>query len=591
MKIAALIIVLLSKSVEGQLKWERLDRGIGDAPSPRRDMGFGYDAVRDRLVLFGGKPGPLQDTWIYEFSTGKWRMVTVSSRPPARFSMVSGVSGDFFYIATGEGKNKEFFSDIWRFDLRLEVWEEIPTQSRPDFYSQVEWQARNTTWIGPEPRYGAAGGIYANGGEQLYVALGFSTVRYHNTYSYDTRQLRWHLEYCRDCNSYNPSYPHARCLHAGTMIDKDEMVIFGGCLGGGGSGGPCPAGDSWLFNGKSKYWKRLPDCASPRMYGVMANLPSAVNRRRVVLYGGLDKSDQVIRTNEIKDDQVAVYDPDSNSWSVRKTLPFNSSIPVPSWRASVGMATGKNGIYMFGGINKMTKNPMNDLWVLRGDVTDADKSEQLECTKYFMNYITVHGILMAIGWGFFLQWGAFIARYLKCKNPIWFYLHVTFQIFGLCCAIAGLVMGILSVPFGHVKFVHSIVGIVVMILGVLQPINALIRPHKTQPDESKTFRRRLWECVHHFGGRAGLILALVNISLGVFLAVTDQLIWSLWFGYLCAIVLVYILAESIRGLIGRSRNCKGEKGTKQPKHMLDGYDNDNYKHDIYVNTTSADTGL
>ena len=33
---------------------------------------------------------------------------------------------------------------------------------------------------------------------------------------------------------------------------------------GGKTDGPCPSGDSWIFNGKQKTWKRLPGCASAR---------------------------------------------------------------------------------------------------------------------------------------------------------------------------------------------------------------------------------------------------------------------------------------------------------------------------------------
>lgn len=49
---------------------------------------------------------------------GSWRNVTKSTYPPARFGMVYGSSNEFFYIATGEGGNRNYFNDIWKFDIR-----------------------------------------------------------------------------------------------------------------------------------------------------------------------------------------------------------------------------------------------------------------------------------------------------------------------------------------------------------------------------------------------------------------------------------------------------------------------------------------
>ena len=66
-----------------------------------------------------------------------------------------------------------------------------------------------------------------------------------------------------------------------------------------------------------------------------------------------------------------------------------------------------------------------------------------------------------------------IYYYIACKK-----IHLSarfyFQILGLCCAIAGLVMGVVSVSSSHFRFVHAIVGIVALGLGVLQPVNAIL---------------------------------------------------------------------------------------------------------------------
>ncbi|ESO97512.1 hypothetical protein LOTGIDRAFT_152603 [Lottia gigantea] len=111
------LFTVLVVCVRGQLEWERLHDGAGIAPSARVSMGFGYDLASNKIIVFGGGPGPMNDTWIYDVTSGIWKEVVVTNGPEARFSMVSGFSNGNFYISTGEGANKVFFNDIWRFDI------------------------------------------------------------------------------------------------------------------------------------------------------------------------------------------------------------------------------------------------------------------------------------------------------------------------------------------------------------------------------------------------------------------------------------------------------------------------------------------
>ena len=93
-----------------------------------------------------------------------------------------------------------------------------------------------------------------------------------------------------DRHSYNPNYPHARCLHSGAMLDIG-LVIFGGCMTGGRSGGPCPSGDSWIYVVAEKRWYQLPNCATPRNYASMIVMPRGTSGEdRVLLYGGGEKT-------------------------------------------------------------------------------------------------------------------------------------------------------------------------------------------------------------------------------------------------------------------------------------------------------------
>lgn len=71
---------------------------------------------------------------------------------------------------------------------------------------------------------------------------------------------------------------------------------------------------------------------------------------------------------------------------------------------------------------------LGDLWLLRGESWTAERSVTVECPRSFTNFILAHGCLMVIGWGIFVVWGAYIARYFKSSGDTWFYLHLILQV-------------------------------------------------------------------------------------------------------------------------------------------------------------------
>ncbi len=93
-----------------------------------------------------------------------------------------------------------------------------------------------------------------------------------------------------------------------------------------------------------------------------------------------------------------------------------------------------------------------------------------------------HGAIMFLAWGVFLPLGIFIARFTKtlkpgAKVPVWFQYHRIIQSVGLCFALVGFIMALTMVDGDHFMRPHQRLGLAVMIVGLLQPMNALIRPH------------------------------------------------------------------------------------------------------------------
>eukprot|EP00756_Hemistasia_phaeocysticola_P045404 Hpha_TRINITY_DN19160_c0_g1::TRINITY_DN19160_c0_g1_i1::g.94774::m.94774 len=131
-----------------------------------------------------------------------------------------------------------------------------------------------------------------------------------------------------------------------------------------------------------------------------------------------------------------------------------------------------------------------------------------------------HGAMMISSWGLLLPAGVITAKMLKHRpGALWFKMHRILQPVGLCMALAGFIIALTQFDVfveggrGAAK-IHGILGIIVMILGLLQPINAAVRPHAPQPGEDKPLVRRVWEWVHKGCGWLAVILGFVNVALG-----------------------------------------------------------------------------
>lgn len=162
-------------------------------------------------------------------------------------------------------------------------------------------------------------------------------------------------------------------------------------------------------------------------------------------------------------------------------------------------------------------NMTNVIDDLGDNVTDFFSDEGADVDLRAMHLL--HGSLMLIAWGFLLPLGAMTARFFKHRpDSIWFDIHKACQIFGLLLACVG--WGIALVNFtalndiGFHTYRHAVCGMVTMVLGLLQPLNAILRPHPPAEGESKTKFRSIWEIVHKGSGYLTLALAGVTIILG-----------------------------------------------------------------------------
>lgn len=205
--------------------------------------------------------------------------------------------------------------------------------------------------------------------------------------------------------------------------------------------------------------------------------------------------------------------------------------------------------------------------------------EQLDCTSgKFQPWIVTHGTLMMMGWGILLPIGVIIARLFKHKKPegLWFKIHKICQISGLIISLIGWIIALVQFDVfsagakDNVSYIHGLVGSLVMLLGLLQPLNAFIRPHAPGAgDVSKSTARHVWEYVHKGSGYTAVILSVIAIAIGVTrparqeVQIAFQIVYALVL--LCLITLIALLWFDRRQVV-HNTDCNG---VAQPKSAAD----------------------
>ncbi|XP_033636613.1 putative ferric-chelate reductase 1 isoform X2 [Asterias rubens] len=166
-----------------------------------------------------------------------------------------------------------------------------------------------------------------------------------------------------------------------------------------------------------------------------------------------------------------------------------------------------------------------------------------------------HASLMVIGWIGFASIGIILARFFKPMWPdsklfgtkIWFTFHRMCMISCVLCFCTAFVLIFVAVG-GFVQtvnttvVVHAILGIVVTLLGITNPIMAIFRPHPGTPN------RPIFNRAHWAVGTSAHSIAIVTIFLGIgyqssLLSGLNQYVFWVMVVFLGFHVLVFILFE------------------------------------------------
>lgn len=117
-----------------------------------------------------------------------------------------------------------------------------------------------------------------------------------------------------------------------------------------------------------------------------------------------------------------------------------------------------------------------------------------------------------------------LARYAKassskpCGTPLWFQSHRIVQSCAVLLSLVGLGIAVAMVQqtgSAHFGSVHGALGLAVVLLGVLQPVNAAFRPNPHKPGGTRSPACFLWEVIHRIGGYGAVLGGAAAIFLGL----------------------------------------------------------------------------
>ena len=164
----------------------------------------------------------------------------------------------------------------------------------------------------------------------------------------------------------------------------------------------------------------------------------------------------------------------------------------------------------------------------------------------------IHGVLMAIAFGFLLPLGIIFARFFRSPHysPLWFRLHQVLMLLGFALIIAAFAIGVVRAndnDFSHSEYTfHRRAGFYVFGAVCLQVMMGLVRPAASAPGSGQklSVQRTVWNEAHRWNGRVAYAFGIAQIYTGIHVLDRHMTLWIVLFSALWgSLILIAILLQ------------------------------------------------
>lgn len=178
--------------------------------------------------------------------------------------------------------------------------------------------------------------------------------------------------------------------------------------------------------------------------------------------------------------------------------------------------------------------------------------------------VVIHGTIMAIAWTILAPFGVMMPILFRKvapttgPNAFWFVRHKMLLISACCATVVGVIVAVIMVDGAHFTVPHTFGGLIMLVIALIQPLNAVLRPHVPKPEEPSDSpgrrKRRCWFILHRTIGSVGLVLGILVVLSGL-LAAGAHIAFVV-------VVLVWILALVL--FVVYKKCCAGASGDVEP---------------------------
>ncbi|MDY6834280.1 MAG: kelch repeat-containing protein [Chloroflexota bacterium] len=334
--------------------WEEID--MNAKPSARSNHAMTYVLGSGKIVLFGGydRTGRLDDTWVYDVSTGVWQLMSLDAKPSPRdrHAMVYDSDNNVVILFGGFVQDDMYSNDTWVYDVASNEWElksptvkpsargdhamvYDPSSSRAILFGGWDGSYDDETWVydldsntweqlEPIEKPSARGShtmVYDSLNSRVVMFGGWDGSYDDETWAYDLSSDMW-----KQMNP--PTKPSARLGHAMSYdASNGRVVLFGGHDGS-------YDGETWVYDLTLDAWtEMIPDVAPPATSGHAVSFDPS--DKSIVLFGGLT-GDDTYNDDTWKYDLKNYYD--AGIYTSRTFVANASNWHTISWAADVDNA-------------------------------------------------------------------------------------------------------------------------------------------------------------------------------------------------------------------------------------------------------------